>query len=371
MKIRTTKTHYVADARSLRGGERRFAKTPAGKKEAQAYLNLVQVEYDRRGVFTNPNQTPTFEQAVGEYLRFEEARARRGELTIAHVNNKRVALQDIGALKYEGKVLNGVRLGDLRPGAIKRELLPALFECSAYATAQKKAVILKHMMAWAVETAEILPTNPAMVSLPKKPAAEERPVDRISKQTVASIIKYAPARYRLVIKFAAFTGLRAGEQLALTWDDIDFERGLVRVNKAIKSDGLVGIPKTKSGVRSVALEPSLAADLREWKLAQPLPQRRQGLVFAAGDGNFLNIDNLRRRGLHAACRAAGVEALRWHDLRHYFASVLLFDLQESDAVVTSLMGHHSISFTHSQYGHWMPEARRDQEISDRLAKAFS
>ena len=371
VKIRTTKTHHIADARTLGGGEKRFPKTPAGKRAAQDYLRHVQAEHNQQGAFTNPTTTPTFEQAVVEYLAYEEGRARRGELGVAHLGNKRVALQVIGRIKYEGRPLNAVRLGELRPGAIKREVLPVLFDGVAYGTAQKKAVILKHMLRWAVETAEILRSNPATVSLPKKPAAADRPVDRISKETVAEIIAAADDRYRLAIRFAAFTGLRAGEQLALTWDDIDFNAGVVRVRKAIKAGGSIGLPKTRGGARSVALASPLLADLRAWKLAQPRDQRRLGLVFPNDAGGYQDINNLRKRGLHASCKRAGVEPLRWHDLRHYFASILLFDLQETDAVVTSLMGHHSIAFTHSQYGHWMPEARRDQEIGDRLAKAFS
>ena len=371
MKIRPTATRYIADARSLGGGEKKFPKTPEGKRQAKAHLARVQAEHDQRGVYTNPTMTPTYEQAAADYLAYEEERARRGELSAAHVDSKRVALAGIGELKYEGRALNSVRLGDLRPGAIKREVLPVLFADCAYATAQKKAVIFKHMMRWAVETAEILTHNPAAVSLPKRPAAEDRTSDRISKAAVISIIEAADERYRLAIKFAALTGLRAGEQLALTWDDIDFDAGVVRVSKALKKDGAVGTTKTKGSQRAVPLETSLATDLRELKLGQPLAARRLNLVFPTSAGGHNNVANLRNRGLTPACKAAGVEVIRWHDLRHYFASILLFELQESDAVVTSLMGHHSIAFTLSQYGHWMPEARRELDIGDKLSGALS
>lgn len=369
MKLRTTKSHHIADARSLGGGEKRFDRTPAGKRQAQAYLRRVQAEHDQKGAFTNPAQTPVFLDAVAAYIKHEEERARRGELGGSHVDNKRVALNDIAALTYTGKRIGGMRLGDLRAGIIKNDVIPQLFEGRAYATAQKKFSILKHMMQWAVES-EILMTNPALVRLPKKPQAKERAVDRISKAAITNIIAYAAPRYRLPIKFAAYTGLRVGEQLALTWSDVDLDAGLVRVTKAVKKDGSVGAPKTKGGVRSVPIEPTLLSELRAWKLAQPHAERGRDLVFPTATGSLNNVANLRNRGLTPACKSAGAEVIRWHDLRHFFASVLLFDLQESDAVVTSLMGHHSIAFTHSQYGHWMPEARRDEDISDRLGRAF-
>lgn len=370
MKIRTTNTHHVADARALGGGEKRFDRTAAGKRQAQEYLRRVQAEHNQKGAFTNPNSTPLFADAVAAYLKYEQERARRGELGSAHVDNKRVALDDIAALTYAGKRLASMRLGDLRAGVIKNDVIPQLFKGRAYATAQKKFAILKHMMQWAVES-EILMNNPALVRLPKKPQAEERAADRITKAAITTIIAHAAPKYRLAIKFAAYTGLRVGEQLALTWDDVDLDAGLVRVSKAVKKGGSIGAPKTKGGVRSIPLTSSLLSDLLAWKLAQPIEQRGRNLVFPTASGSLNNVANLRNRGLTPACKSAGVEVIRWHDLRHFFASVLLFDLQESDAVVTSLMGHHSIAFTHSQYGHWMPEARRDKEIATRIETALT
>lgn len=370
MKIRTTATHYIADARQLAGGEKKYPKTPEGKREAQAYLRRVQAEHHQRGAFVDPSRTPHFEAATAEYLAFERQRAVRGELSAAHVENKRIALADLGAIKIDNKPLAATRLGDLTPGAIKREIVPALFGSCAHATARKKFQILRHFLQWAVETSEVLRSNPALVKLPPKPQHEDRPVDRISTEAVLSIIAHASPHYRLAIKFAAFTGLRAGEQLALSWDDVDLEAGLVRVTRAVKKGGEIGEPKTRNARRTVPLEPSLLADLRAWKLAQPVGMRRRNLVFASGGGAVNSIDNLRNRGLTPACKAAGVEVLRWHDLRHHFASVLLFQLNESDTVVTALMGHHSIAFTQAQYGHWLPEARRDVEIANRLGAAF-
>lgn len=369
MKVRSASDRYIADARSLGGGEKKFPKTPEGRRAAQEHLRRVQAEHDQRGAYTNPTRTPTFVEAAEQYLQYEDARVRLGEMGAAHLQNKRVALADIGALKWGGKTLSSVRLGDLRAGGVKNELIPQLFSAQSYSTAQKKFVILKHMLQWAVES-EILMQNPAQVKLPKRPAAAERPVDRISKTAIAAIIDHAAPQYRLAIKFAAYTGLRAGEQLALTWDDIDLEAGLVRVNKALKKGGAIGDPKTKTSNRVVELGPSLRADLRMWKLAQPVEQRSRDLVFPSPTGAIASIDNLRNRGLRKACKAAGVEVIRWHDLRHFFASVLLFDLEESEATVTALMGHHSMAFTLKQYGHWLPEARRDKKLATRLEAAF-
>ena len=117
------------------------------------------------------------------------------------------------------------------------------------------------------------------------------------------------------------------------------------------------------------LFPDLIAKLRSWKLSQPIEQRINNLVFPTTAGAMDSVDNWRNRGLHKACDRAGVERITWHSLRHFFASILLYDLQEADATVTTLMGHKSIDFTRSQYGHWMEDFSRDTGIAERLARA--
>jgi len=369
MKIRTTNTHHVADARSLGGGERKFPKTPAGKRKAQAHLRKVQAEHERLGAYTNVARTPVFSDAVEMYLTHEYQRALRGELAETQVKYKRQALRVIAGLTHVNKPVAETRLADISIGYVKNSLIPQLWTINKHETAKKKYGTLKHFMRWAVES-EILVTNPALVRLPKRPKLAARAVDRISKQAVSAIIDHAAPRYRLAITFAAYTGLRAGEQLALTWDDIDFDAGLVRVNKAVKADRSIGEPKTEGGHRTVEIADTLLSDLRAWKLAQPIEQRSKNLVFPTAAGGIHDVNNLRVRGLTPACKAAGVEVIRWHDLRHFFASVLLFDAELGDAVVTQLMGHSNISFTLRQYGHWLPEARRAGNISAKLSTAF-
>lgn len=369
MKIRTTPDRYVADARSLGGGEKWFPKTPAGKRQAQAHLRKVQAEHERLGAYTNAAQTPIFADAVRDYLAYEETRVRLGELGAPHIDNKRCALETIGELTIGAKRISDMRLGDMRAGLFKAEVLPQLFALSAYSTAGKKFTILQHMMKWAVET-ELLAVNQVAIRLPRRRKRKRNLIERIKKEAVNAVIDHAEPRYKLPIKFAAYTGLRAGEQLALTWDDIDFDAGLVRVNKAVKKDGSIGEPKTDAGHRQVEIADMLLADLRAWKLAQPIEQRRKDLVFPSTTGGLNNVSNLRNRGLKPACEAAGVEVIRWHDLRHFFASVLLFDTELSLPIITELVGHHNISFTLSQYGHWLPEARRAGNISAKLTTAF-
>ena len=359
------KKRFVADLRADNQGVKHFATV----KEARAHVARVKAEIARRGDWTDPTKTPTVEEAIIQYIDDEDARSRRGEMGIAHVDNKRVALLKLSNLYYDGKKLKSMRVGDLRAGVIKRDIVRQLFENGAHKTAVNKFNIFKHFCAWLVEI-DVLVVNPAIVKMPRKPAAQKQPIDRIGEQDLRRIIKCADKEFQLAIKFAAFTGLRAGEQKVLTWNDIDFDEYLVNVNKAYKKEEGVGNTKTYRSNRQIEID-ALVDDLREWKLAQPIEQRRLNLIFPNQSGGYASTDRWRKIGLHQACDRAEAARIRWHDLRHFFASLLIFKLRETDAVVTRLMGHHSIAFTEKQYGHWLPEARKDRKLGKRIAQAAS
>jgi integrase len=351
--------HYV-DARRFGGKQRKFET----RAEAEAYLEHHRTAHRAGSVYLDPARSLRVEQAIEDYLEYEEERARSGEQSAAHVQNKAVALRGVAALAGFGER----RVGELRKSdlaAVQGQLKAA---CRAHATLAKKWVIVGQLFEWLVVTDQI-PTNPARVRLPRR-TDEPKEALRISREQISAIIAHADERHRLVIQLAAYTGLRAGEQRALTWDCLDLDAGVVRVTRAVKKDGILGAPKTAGGKRTVPLAPDLIAELRAWKLAQPIEQRRQGLVFPSATGGVADINNWRNRGLHAACKAAGVDLIRWHDLRHYFASILLFELGEGEATITTLLGHHSIAFTHAQYGHWLVDARRDRDLGARLGAAL-
>ena len=359
------KKPYVVDLRSKGYGQKHFAT----KREANNYLKSIETEIARRGDWTDPAKTPTYEQAIIEYLKHEEQKAKQGQQGLEHVENKRAALTQMAGFNYDGRKLAGVRVGDLRLGIIKRDLMSELFSKNAHKTADNKFVIFKNFCQYLLE-GEIIVSNPAFIKKPLRNTASEKELERITEEDMRNIIACADEEFQLAIKFAAYTGVRAGEQKALTWNDIDFTNCLVNINKAHKRLTGVGAPKTARSKRKIEID-ALVDELREWKLKQPMEQRRLNLVFPNQSGGYASTDRWRKIGLQRACKKAEVTNIRWHDLRHYFASVLIFVLKESDAVITRLMGHHSIAFTESQYGNWIKEARRDLHLGKRIGQAMA
>ncbi|PTL59936.1 tyrosine-type recombinase/integrase [Paraconexibacter algicola] len=154
---------------------------------------------------------------------------------------------------------------------------------------------------------------------------------------------------------AAFTGLRMGELLALEWRDVDFDRCVVRVRGSWSGTELT-VPKSGK-VRSVPLATQVAG-----ALASLACDERTGLVFPGRNGH-LDRRALRRR-FHLAQEAAGLRRLRFHDLRHSFATTMVG--HTSIVRVQEWMGHSDLHST-LRYLHYTPRS----DDAHLVARAFS
>ena len=150
------------------------------------------------------------------------------------------------------------------------------------------------------------------------------------------------------------TGLRRGEALALRWDDVDLERGVLTVRRS----------KTRAGEgRRVDAGPELVGILLAHRLKQDAERaawgRRQdnGLVFARENGTPYEPTRVTKRFRELAI-AAGVRPIRLHDLRHGAASLMLAGGMPL-ALVSKRLGHSSITITSDTYLHLLEDASRE------------
>lgn len=170
------------------------------------------------------------------------------------------------------------------------------------------------------------------------------------------------------------TGLRIGEALALTWDDIDFENHILSVNrtqveycdhidgKTIYHRGYSS-PKTKAGKRTIPLIPSMVdlllqiKELREQEKAKfKAAYQDSGLLFCNYYGVSLNYSAISDK-MRDICKESGLEGVHPHTLRHTFATRGLengIDLK----VMQELLGHSSIKMTADLYTHVLPETKK-------------
>lgn len=163
-------------------------------------------------------------------------------------------------------------------------------------------------------------------------------------------------------------GLRKGELLALRWEDVDLKAGSLRVRATVQRLGkgvglVVGTPKTARSRRTLPLPRVLVDTLTEHRAAQTREREAAGeawhdvgLVFTTSRGTMIEPRNLNRF-LDEAIARAGMRRIRFHDLRHTCASLLLAQ-GVSARVVMEVLGHTQLSMTTDLYGHVLPSVLR-------------
>jgi integrase len=220
--------------------------------------------------------------------------------------------------------------------------------------------ILKTALADAVRE-EQLTRNVA--KLAPAPPIRSAPINPWTAGEAQVFLAHARDRERLAVTFelALRTGLRAGELCALSWNDIDLDKNVLTVRHSLRRhvDG-AGLtltePKTRAGRRRIPLPPGCADLLRGHRAHQleckaELGERwtDSGLVVTSLIGTPMDPRNLSRY-FQDAVRRSGVRKIRFHDMRHTCATLLL----ESGAdltVIKDLLGHSKIQITADVYTH--------------------
>jgi integrase len=212
--------------------------------------------------------------------------------------------------------------------------------------------------------------------------ADERPRPARRRQRVLGrdeiqrLLTACAPRDRLMVATALYTGVRISELLGLIWEDIDFEQGEVHV-RAQLSRSHCGTPprrvatKTPASVRDVPLVPQLARLLADHRRRSRFA-KDSDWVFATANGTPHGERNVTRRGLQRAARRVGIDngtgpAIRYHDLRHCYASHLILDLGLDVAQTSNYLGHASPTITLNVYTHLFEKARHMREIRARMA----
>jgi integrase len=295
--------------------------------------------------------------------------ARRWQETTTNLRPNTTALHAYLLRRFLLPAFGETALRDLDLMAVRSWLASVQAEPVSPNTVAKAYRLLARILDTAVEAGCLL-RNPCTV---KGAATERAPEMRVA--TVAQVSALADAigaRYRALVLVAAYAGLRWGELVGLRVRRVDLLHARITVaEQATEIAGMFtwGPPKTEAGRRTVTL-PVVAATVLEAHLhtwAEPGPE---GLVFTAPEGGLLRRSNFNRRVWRPATRAAGVEGLRFHDLRHTAATLAI----AAGASTRELMGRmgHSSSAAALRYQHVM--AGRDAAIAaalDELVRAAS
>ncbi len=176
-------------------------------------------------------------------------------------------------------------------------------------------------------------------------------------------LKHDPKQYPLFL-CALHTGMRVGEVFGLQWSDVDWNGKFIEVRRQIVR-GQVTSLKTKNGRRRVDLSDDLLQTLRDLRCQRQEEAMRHGVneipewVFVNRQRGFPNMAGSRQRSFKKVLRKAGLRNIRFHDLRHTFASQLLCN-GANILYVSQQLGHANPQVTMKIYAKWIPnEGQRE------------
>jgi integrase len=263
--------------------------------------------------------------------------------------------------------IGSIRLGKLRPADIAN-----LYATTLHSLAPKSIALLHRVLSQALRQAvrwQLLPSNPAAAVTP--PRIERRQMKTLNADAALALIEAArPADLFMPVLLAVMTGMRRGELAALRWRSIDLNAGQLAVVASTEQVGRSTRDKPpKSGrARTVALPALVIDELRQHRIHQAEALLRLGVrqddathVCARADGapwrpSVLTLAFTR------LLQSSGLPRVRFHDLRHTHATLMLA-ANIHPKVVQERLGHASIAMTLDLYSHVVPGMQEEAAAS--------
>ena len=358
---RQDRQQWIAQLK-LEGGK---YKTRSANTRAQAreQLKQMQRELEQGTLVTGQKQTVRhyleyWLEVYGPHLRLNTRRLYR-------------QLLDIHILP----VLGHVMLRNLSPQQVDE--LYALRLKDGYAAETVRAI--HRMLHKALQDAvkwRLVATNPCNdVNQPHPVKHEIRPLTK--EQALQLLEAVQGDRFEALFTLALATGMRRGELLALRWTDINFQEGSLWVRRTINRIGKHGLvesePKTESSKRNILLPRFVLTALIQHRTWQAEVRAKAGeawqerdIVFSNYRGGYIEPADLVKK-FKQLLKAANLPDMRFHDLRHSAATILL-GMGVPVKLVQELLGHSHFAMTMDRYSHVLPSMQRG--MMDQLDDYF-
>jgi len=222
----------------------------------------------------------------------------------------------------------------------------------------------------------LVPRNVAdLVTPPRSTAREHRVLNQEHAQTL--LLAAREDRLEALYTLALTTGMRLGELLALGWEDVDLDAATLQVRQTLYHDKAgvwrLDTPKTDYSRRRNDLGRVTVEALRRHRARQAAERLAvgeawadHGFVFTRGDGAPLRGPHVLERHFLPPLKRAGLPPMRFHDLRHTAATLMLLgDVRAK--VVSEMLGHSNVAITLGLYSHVTPTMQKDAAATmDRL-----
>lgn len=332
------------------------------KRDADKYRLKVETEIEG-GIHVAASQSVTVPEAVEQYIAHIEARHReQRRMGYAQLHCLRIYLRKHVSPYFGSKLLIDLRYADLDDWVKKISLSGKL----APATVTKTIRMLKAVIDYAVKRQQVK-INVAVEALKDRRGIKRAVIRTFDKHEVRDLIAACSVRpphfserlramRECMVHLAAFCGLRFGEIMGLTVENVDLDARLVRVRHSLTAWDEHKGPKTHAGIRDVPMPLALVTLLRTWMAMHYIENDRR-LIFRVRNGNMLAPANFYSRYWQQLLGHAGLDApdsegrtFHFHALRHFAASLMIaHGIPLTD--VAALLGHSAFDVTLQVYAH--------------------
>jgi integrase len=384
-------TRYVLNYREPDSGQRRqeFFERQKEAQDRKAELTAMVAA----GAYVDERKAPTVAEALDHWLADKTGKVKATTLdgykviarqirgpVLAGVAEQRAAYAATRRVPKGAQLLpmlGAVKLTELTTAAIRAWHREVATHSGVY-TANRAASLLRSVLALAEEDfgvrAPSMPNN-----LGRRRSREKKAI--LSSAHIAALIAAArqDPECGIFYAFPFLAGTRPSEQLGLLWDEVDFERGVIRICRIQERDGTLSeMTKTEAGTREVPMGATLRAMLLDWRVRCPRRRGELHRVFPGpgrlqpwpkpriGGGGPLLYQNFRQRYWQPVFATLGLPYVTPHSARHSFISTLQAQGIEV-GLVAKLAGHASAVVT---LNHYTQAVRGGEAAVEALEKAY-
>jgi integrase len=337
-------------------GIRRWITLPEGSKKKDAKDKLREIEDQViKGVYIPTRDILRFKKVASDWLEYKKPNVRGSTWNMyrGHVENHFAQIDNL-------------KVNRITIATVEKFIAERRGQNVSLATLKKILGTFGQVMKYAVRH-RYIDHNPVIeAERPKDKGKEKAPVIRVLTPTEinAMLAKVQDQKYSTLFMLAVSSGAREGELLGLKWSDVLWDTNQIYIQRTF-NNGAWYRPKSKNSIRKIDLGPTAMKQLKMWKLA--CPSNKLDLVFPNESGKPINHGYMLRHRFWPALKDAELPKIRFHDLRHTFAS-LLIDQGENIKYIQKQLGHSKPTVTLDIYAHLFndhnPEAaiRLDSKI---------
>lgn len=326
------------------------------EKDAEKALRKALKDYDD-GLYLNVNDM-TVEELCEQYFEIyiKTLSYRTEERYKSIINNSIIPM------------LGKAKIDEIKTIHIQRYL--HTLNDKAPATVKKHYYVLKKMFEQAVKW-NLININPCEgVVLPKEKRTEMKVWD---KETINEFLKIVKGTKWYIPFLIAFTsGLRQGEIAGLKWQDFNKEENTLYVVRTMQRNFELKATKTKSSMRKIVLMDSTIEALK-WQLKWQEENKKTfdeykdtGFICTHENGKPINPENMGK-AFNKLVKSNNLPSIRFHDIRHTFATLLLKN-GTNPKIVSEILGHSNVQTTLNVYSHMLPDMQK--ETMERLQESL-